>query len=106
MFGRIRHPVSSPRQERERGQGLVEYALILVLVAIVAIVVLLLIGTGVKETLGDIACTLRYGGSTSYGNTLDSAVQGSVILDPDDPTEPTCWLWDGSSYQDVGAPSA
>ena len=38
----------------EKGQGLVEYALILVLVAIVSIVVLGLMGTGVRDVFQQI----------------------------------------------------
>lgn len=39
---------------KERGQGLVEYALILVLVAIVVIVVLAILGTGVTNVFQQI----------------------------------------------------
>ncbi|GAB4471661.1 MAG: hypothetical protein Kow00124_08930 [Anaerolineae bacterium] len=39
---------------REKGQGLVEYALILVLVAIVVIVVLALLGPAIGEVFSDI----------------------------------------------------
>jgi pilus assembly protein Flp/PilA len=44
--------------EREEGQGLVEYALILVLVSIVAIGALAAIGTNVTKVLQNIANTL------------------------------------------------
>jgi len=44
--------------EREEGQGLVEYALILVLVSIVAIGALAAIGTNVTSVLQTIANTL------------------------------------------------
>lgn len=40
---------------RERGQGLVEYALILVLVSIVVIAILTAIGTGVNNVFTEIA---------------------------------------------------
>jgi pilus assembly protein Flp/PilA len=43
---------------REEGQGLVEYALILVLVSIVAIAALTAIGTNVTNVLQSIANTL------------------------------------------------
>jgi pilus assembly protein Flp/PilA len=43
---------------REEGQGLVEYSLILVLVSIVAITALGLIGTNVTKVLNTIANTL------------------------------------------------
>jgi pilus assembly protein Flp/PilA len=44
--------------EREEGQGLVEYALILVLVSIVAIVSLRTIGVNVNNVLSRVASTL------------------------------------------------
>ena len=43
---------------REDGQGLVEYALILVLVSITVIVVLTLLGDQVGGVFGDVANTL------------------------------------------------
>ena len=43
---------------REEGQGLVEYALILVLVSVVAIVALRAIGTNVNSVLSRVASTL------------------------------------------------
>jgi len=44
---------------RERGQALVEYALILVLIAIVVIAVLTLLGTRVSEVFSRIANALQ-----------------------------------------------
>jgi len=44
---------------REKGQGLVEYALILVLIAIVVIAVLTLLGTRVSEVFSRIANALQ-----------------------------------------------
>jgi pilus assembly protein Flp/PilA len=43
---------------REEGQGLVEYALILVLVAIAVIALLTLLGTSVRNIFSDIADAL------------------------------------------------
>ena len=43
---------------RKEGQGLVEYALILVLVAIVVIAVLTLLGTGVQNVFNDVVKNL------------------------------------------------
>ena len=43
---------------REDGQGLVEYALILVLVSITVIVLLTLLGTQVREVFNDVQSTL------------------------------------------------
>jgi pilus assembly protein Flp/PilA len=44
---------------RERGQALVEYALILVLIAIVVIAVLTLLGTRVSQVFSQIASALQ-----------------------------------------------
>jgi pilus assembly protein Flp/PilA len=44
---------------REEGQGLVEYALILVLIAIVVIVLLTTLGTRVRSTFSQIASGLN-----------------------------------------------
>jgi pilus assembly protein Flp/PilA len=46
---------------REKGQGLVEYALILVLIAVVVIVVLSLLGTQVSTVFSQIASALNPG---------------------------------------------
>jgi len=72
---------------RERGQGLVEYALILVLVAIVVIAILAALGPSVGQVYEEIACAL-YGGS----------VQGT------DTPDPYCLLPDGriGNYFDLG----
>jgi len=45
-------------QEREEGQAMVEYALILALVSVAAILVLEAVGTGVTGTLGEVAAEL------------------------------------------------
>lgn len=44
--------------KKERGQGLVEYALILVLVAIVVIVVVALLGSSITNIFGNIVAAL------------------------------------------------
>ncbi len=44
---------------REEGQGLVEYALILVLVAVVVIAILLLVGPEVGQVFSDILSGLQ-----------------------------------------------
>jgi len=44
--------------EETEGQGLVEYALILVLISIVAIVAMQLVGTNIKTVFGEITAGL------------------------------------------------
>lgn len=44
---------------RQRGQGLVEYALILVLIAVVVIVVLSLMGRQIQNAFQDVVNTLQ-----------------------------------------------
>jgi len=59
------------RHHLERGQGLVEYALILVLVAVVAIVILALMGQTVESTFNCLVMTLNAAqGSPIVGLTL------------------------------------
>lgn len=48
-----------PQEEREEGQGLVEYALILVLVAIVVIAVLLILGPVAGNVFSNIVSVMR-----------------------------------------------
>ena len=48
-------------KEREGGQAMVEYALIIVLIAVVVIGVLLLLGGEIKAIFTDIAGALRQG---------------------------------------------
>lgn len=45
-------------KEREEGQGLVEYALILVLVSIISIAALTLLGTTISDVFGEITGVL------------------------------------------------
>lgn len=51
------------RNRAERGQGLVEYALILVLVAVVVIVILSALGPAISNIFGDVTAALT--GATS-----------------------------------------
>lgn len=48
------------RPQSEKGQGLVEYALILVLVAVVVIVILSVLGPALGNTFSNIVYGLRY----------------------------------------------
>jgi len=50
-----------PVEHRQRGQGLVEYALIMVLVALVVIAVLALLGPAISEVFGDVYCSIQEG---------------------------------------------
>ncbi|HEX6351333.1 MAG TPA: Flp family type IVb pilin [Candidatus Dormibacteraeota bacterium] len=45
----------------QSGQGMVEYALILVMVSVVVIVVLITTGAQIKNMFSDIACTVAWG---------------------------------------------
>ena len=59
----------------DRGQGLVEYALILVLVALVDTVILALLGPAVGNVFSNIVMQLPIGGSTGGAITGVSAVR-------------------------------
>lgn len=64
----MRNPTAhlpTDHQNLEKGQGLVEYALILVLVAIVVIVILALLGPAISGIFGDISCTMKYPGQVN-----------------------------------------
>ena len=51
--------------QEERGQGMVEYALILVLIAVVVIATLLLLGPIIGNTFSAIACNAVWGQNCS-----------------------------------------
>lgn len=57
MSLRVQEAIQSAR-DREEGQGLVEYALILSLVSVVSIGLLTIVGTDVKAVLQDVADAL------------------------------------------------
>ena len=61
--------------KREEGQGLVEYALLLVLVAIVVIAILSLVGTTVRDQFSTIIGAL--GGDGGYEYTITSPLNAS-----------------------------
>ena len=86
-------------QQRERGQGLVEYALILVLVAVVVIAVLSLIGPSISDVYGRVAGTLdrinycqkSYDGWYSVYRIVDGEVDlSSERHFNEDPGYPSC----------------
>ena len=69
---------------KTRGQGLVEYALILMLVGVVVIVALTALGTNVKGVLSNVNSTMAGGGGSGgpifYNNTeLSSPNQAAGI---------------------------
>jgi pilus assembly protein Flp/PilA len=54
----IRVDVDSVEHRREQGQGMVEYALILVLVSIVVIIILSLLGGTIQNVFDDIVAAM------------------------------------------------
>lgn len=64
-----RHPLTPGSFRRQSGQGLVEYALILVLVAVVSIIILAALGPSVGNIFSSVRCSLNSsGGGCSTGN--------------------------------------
>ena len=61
-YARLRNrlaEVMAPREPDEEGQGMVEYALILVLIAIVVIVILAIVGHRVSDVFSNINTGLK-----------------------------------------------
>jgi pilus assembly protein Flp/PilA len=78
---------SSSKPKHEKGQGLVEYALILVLVSIVVIVALSALGPTISNIFTNINASLGVGGGggSVAGTTIDCGFYGSATLScPDD----------------------
>jgi len=76
----MNHKLSN--QKQEKGQGLVEYALILVLVAIVVIAALMILGPIIGNTFSTVnnsLSTVNTGGGTS-GVSVDCGFYGSATL--------------------------
>jgi pilus assembly protein Flp/PilA len=65
--------------KREKGQGLVEYALILVLIAIVVIAILALLGPSVGGVYSNIVCALENDGSISGVDVTPGLTGGARI---------------------------
>jgi pilus assembly protein Flp/PilA len=66
------------RSQNEEGQGLVEYALILVLVAIVVIAVMITLGPAISGVYGEVVCRLDTGGCAGpyiYGTDIFNEAQ-------------------------------
>ena len=72
--------------KRQRGQGLVEYALILVLVALVVIAALMILGPRIRalyhETSGAIQCPEQYRAWVQAARPLSGSVYDAMN---------TCW---------------
>jgi pilus assembly protein Flp/PilA len=71
IFKRSKKMFKTKRNKKEKGQGLVEYALILVLVAIVVIAVLMLLGPIIGNVFSSINSSLS--GATSGGGAPAAA---------------------------------
>ena len=67
-YANVRGQIRSAVGGSEVGQGLVEYALILVLVAIVVIVVLALLGPAIGNVFSNIYCEVIYVGDGKEGS--------------------------------------
>lgn len=55
MYFRLREALLSKVKKGEEGQGMVEYALILVLIAVVVIVILAVVGKQVNNTFSNVS---------------------------------------------------
>lgn len=77
LAAKIRQP------QNEKGQGLVEYALILVLVAIVVIAVLLTLGPVVSGVYAQVICGLNGGqciGPYTYGSDVPTVAEACAMM--------------------------
>jgi pilus assembly protein Flp/PilA len=77
-------------RERIEGQGLVEYALILILVAVVVIFALSLLGPGVGNTFSTVVDALTYDGQGS-GNDPSTDPASDPPSDPSPDPPPECY---------------
>lgn len=66
--------------KREKGQGLVEYALILVLIAIVVIAILALLGPSVGEIYSNVLCAIEAGGNNTITSVLATEAGGQLTV--------------------------
>ncbi|MCC7450366.1 MAG: hypothetical protein IT324_23305 [Anaerolineae bacterium] len=78
------HP--DKHSQRQRGQGLVEYALILALVAVVVVVILFFVGTGVQRTFGVIAAALGVQYNSVGQHSIEITTAQCIAVLPDGPT--------------------
>jgi len=75
--------LQKPPNHLEKGQGLVEYALILVLVAIVVIAILALLGPAIAGIFGDISCTLKYPSEATFEGSDPTLTYEIKLISPD-----------------------
>lgn len=68
-------------KKREKGQGLVEYALILVLVAIVVIAILLQLGPEVGRVFSRVTAVLQSAGAIPPGGAITGVIPNYVPAD-------------------------
>ena len=70
------------RRTSEQGQGLVEYALIMVLVSLVTIITLSLAGSSVKDVFCDVVLTIQPGGTDECGlvRVLNAHYSGGELM--------------------------
>ena len=90
---------------KESGQGLVEYALILVLVAIVVIAVLMLLGPIIGNVFSSINSSLSGFGGGSSGSSLADVPPGSTWAGHHNPTNETDCLANGPNHVWGNGPS-
>lgn len=83
----------------EAGQGLVEYAITLVLVGVVVTAVLLLLGPAVGNVFSKVACNLRRSGAQNCGTAAATAIPtATAVVSTYNCTAPT--LIDQAAVQD------
>jgi pilus assembly protein Flp/PilA len=83
---------SPSKSKHEKGQGLVEYALILVLVSIVVIVALSALGPTISGIFTNINNSLSTGGGETIGAVSQLTTEQSAMLDN------MCGKYSGSSF--------
>lgn len=80
-------------RRRERGQGMVEYALVLVLVAVVAIVALSALGNATQRVYGVIGGVLGAKYNTTGDRAIEIATAQCIAVSYPDPKNNLTGLW-------------
>jgi pilus assembly protein Flp/PilA len=89
----------SPRNKKQKGQGLVEYALILVLVAIVVIAALMVLGPIIGNVFTGINGSLSGIGGSGGGSAAPVSVPTTVPTPVPTASLGTCYLrWTGHQW--------